>query len=96
MDTRGDAFTMTFDSIPYTKRSDVGRRLQQLVVQLEQDLFKSSHRRLEEHPGQLGGFPLTVTVERVLGSINVITASTAPPAPIRMTPAEVKANPGAN
>jgi hypothetical protein len=91
-DTRGDAFTMTIDGMAYTKRTDAGRRLQQLVAQLEQDLLKSSHRRLEERPGQLGGFPVVVTVERVLGSMNVITAlDGAPGTEIRMTPAEVKA-----
>jgi hypothetical protein len=91
-DTRGDAFTMTTDGIAYTKRTDAGRHLQQLVVQLEQDLFRTSHRRLEERPGELGGFPLTVTVERVLGSMNVILAlDGAPGTDIRMTPTEVKA-----
>ena len=91
-DTRGDAFTMTIDGMACTKRTDAGRRLQQLVAQLEQDLLKSSHRRLEERPGQLGGFPVVVTVERVLGSMNVITAlDGAPGTEIRMTPAEVKA-----
>ena len=57
-DTRGDAFTMTIDGMACAKRTDAGRRLQQLVAQLEQDLLKSSHRRLEERPGQLGGFPV--------------------------------------
>jgi hypothetical protein len=91
-DTRGDAFTMTIDGMACAKRTDAGRRLQQLVAQLEQDLLKSSHRRLEERPGQLGGFPVVVTVERVLGSMNVITAlDSAPGTEIRMTPAEVKA-----
>ena len=91
-DTRGDAFTMTIDGFAYAKRTDAGRCLQQLVAQLEQDLLKSSHRRLEERPGELGGFPVVVTVERVLGSMNVITAlDGAPGTEIRMTPAEVKA-----
>ena len=95
-DTRGDAFTMTTDGIAYTKRTDAGRHLQQLVVQLEQDLFSTSHRRLEERPGELGGFPLIVTIERVLGSMNVILAlGGAPGTDIRMTPAEVRgADPG--
>src|SRR6185437_1799611 len=91
-DTRGDEFTLTMDGFAYAKRTDAGRCLQQLVAQLEQDLLKSSHRRLEERPGQLGGFPVVVTVERVLGSMNVITAlDGAPGTEIRMTPAEVKA-----
>jgi hypothetical protein len=90
-DTRGDAFTMTMDGIAYTKRTDAGRHLQQLVAPLEQSLFKSSHRRLEERPGELGGFPVIVTVERVLGSMNVILAlDGAPGTDIRMTPAEVR------
>jgi hypothetical protein len=80
-DTRGDAFTMTMDGINYAKRTDAGQRLQQLVTQLEQDLLKSSHRRLEERPGELGGFTVTVTVERVLGSMNVIMALDGAPAP---------------
>jgi len=63
---------------------------------MEDALLKSSHRRLEERPGQLGGFAMTVTVERVLGSMNVIMAlDGAPGTEVRMTPAEVKsADPG--
>jgi hypothetical protein len=53
----------------------------QFVAQLEQDLLKFSHRRLEERPGELGGFPVAVTVERVLGSMNVILALDGPAAP---------------
>ena len=40
---------------------------------MEDVLLKSSQRRLEERPGELGGFTVTVTVERVLGSMNVDT-----------------------
>jgi hypothetical protein len=91
-DTRGDAFTMTMDSIRYTKRTDAGRRLQQLTVQMEGALLNSSHRRLERRSGELGGFAVSVTVERVLGSMNVIMVlDGAPGTEVRMTPAEVKA-----
>ena len=95
-DTRGDAFTMTIGGIRYTKRTDAGRRLQQLTAQLEDALLKSSHQRLEEQSGELGGFTVTVTVERVLGSMNIIMAlDGAPGTEVRMTPAEVKgADPG--
>jgi hypothetical protein len=87
IDTRGDAFTMTMDGIRYSKRTDAGRRLQQLTAQMQDALLKSSHRRLEEQPGQLGGFAMTVTVERVLGSMNVIMAlDGAPGTDVRMTP----------
>jgi hypothetical protein len=95
-DTRGDKFTMTMNGIRYLKRTDAGQRLQQLTAQMEDTLLKTSHRRLQEQPGELGGFPVTVTVERVLGSMNVImTLDGAPGTDVRMTPAEVKgAEPG--
>jgi hypothetical protein len=95
-DTRGDAFTMTMDGIRYTKRTDAGRRLQQLTAQTEDALLTSSHRQVKERPGELGGFTVAVTVERVLGSMNVIMAvDGAPGTEVRMTPAEVKgADPG--
>jgi N12 class adenine-specific DNA methylase len=90
-DTRGDAFIMTIDGIRYAKRTDAGRRLQQLTAQIEDALLKSSHRQLEERPGELGGFTVTVIVERFLGSMNVIMAlDGAPGTEVRMTPAEVK------
>jgi len=64
---------MAMDGISYAKRTDAGRWLQQLTAQMEDVLLKSSQRRLEERPGELGGFTVTVTVERVLGSMNVDT-----------------------
>jgi len=83
---------MTVDGIRYTKRTDAGRRLQQLAAQIEDALLNSSHRRLEEQPGELGGFTVSVTVERVLGSMNVTMAlDGAAGTEVRMTPAEVKA-----
>src|ERR1035441_9206865 len=90
-DTRGDAFTMSIDGIGYTKRIDAGRCLQQLTAQMAEALFKTSHRRLHEQAGELGGFAMTVTVERVLGTMNVIMAlDGAPGTDVRMTSAEVK------
>jgi hypothetical protein len=87
---------MTLDGIRYTRRTDAGRRLQQLTVQMEDALLNSSQRRFEERPGELGGFTMTVTVERVLGSMNVVmTLDGVPGTEVRMTPAEVKgADPG--
>jgi N12 class adenine-specific DNA methylase/SAM-dependent methyltransferase len=95
-DTRGDAFTMTMNGIRYDKRTDAGRCLQQLIAQMGDTLLRTSHRRLEERPAELGGFAVTVTMERVLGSVNVVIAlDTAPGTDVRMTPAEVKsADPG--
>jgi hypothetical protein len=87
---------MRIDGTRYIKRTDAGRRLQQLAGQTEDALLKSSYRRLEERPGELGGFTLSVTMERVLGSVNVtMTLDGAPGTEVRMTPAEVKgADPG--
>jgi phage shock protein A len=91
-DTRGDAFALTVGGFTYTKRADAGRHLQQITAQMEDTLLKSGHRRLLERPGELGGFPVTITVERVLGSVNVILAlDRAPGTEIRMSPAEIKA-----
>ena len=91
-DTRGDAFAMTAGGFTYTKRADAGWRLQQITTQMEDTLLTSGDRRLLERPGELGGFPVTVTVERVLGSMNVILAlDRAPGTEIRMSPAEIKA-----
>jgi hypothetical protein len=63
---------------------------------MQEALLKSSHRRLEEQAGELGGFTVSVTVERILGSMNVIMALDGTPGTeVRMTPAEVKgADPG--
>ena len=79
---------MTMDGVRYTKRTDASRRLQQLTAQMQEALLKSSHRRLEERPGELGGFTVSVTAERVLGSMNVIMAlDGAPGTDVRTTPA---------
>jgi len=76
----------------YTKRANAGRHIQQITAQMEDTLLKSGQRRLIERPGELGGFPVTVTVERVLGSMNVILAlDRVPGIEIRMSPAEIKA-----
>jgi hypothetical protein len=63
---------------------------------MEGALLNSSHRRLERRPGEIGGFAVSVTVERVLGSMNVIMVlDGAPGTEVRMTPAEIKgADPG--
>jgi hypothetical protein len=79
------------NGIRYDKRTDAGQRLQQLIAQMGETLLRTSHRRLEERPGEVGGFTVTVTVERILGSVNVIMAlDGAPGTDVRMSPAEVK------
>ena len=87
-----DAFTMTIGTTRLTKRNDAGEQLQHLVAALHEALLKSSHRQLDERPGQLGGFDVTVVMERVLGTTNVtIALDGAPGAELRMAPAEIQA-----
>jgi hypothetical protein len=82
---------MIIDGIIYARSNDTGWRLHQLTAQAEDDaLLTSSHRRLEERPGELGGFTVTVTMERALGSMNVTVALDGVPGiEVRMTPAEI-------
>jgi hypothetical protein len=83
---------MTTGGFTYTKRADAGRHLQQITAQMQDTLLKSGHRRLLERPAELGGFTVTITIERVLGSMNMILAlDRAPRTEIRMSPAEAKA-----
>jgi hypothetical protein len=91
--TRGDAFAMTLGTSRYTKRGDAGEQLKTIIDGLDQALMKSSHKQVGERPGQLGGFELAVTVERILGKVNVtIALDGAPGAELRLDPAEVRAH----
>jgi hypothetical protein len=91
--TRGDAFSMTLGTTRFTKRNDAGEQLKNLIAALHEALMKSSHRQLGERPGQLGGFDVTVVVERVLGTTNVtIALDGASGAELRMEPADIRAH----
>ena len=73
-DTRGDAFTMTFDGVTYDKRSHAGHRLMQFLDREFTNLTHSGHPRAEARPGHLGGFDLTVTTQRILGTTQATLA----------------------
>jgi len=91
--TRGDAFSMTLGATRLSKRNDAGEQLKNLIAALHEALMKSSHRQLGERPGQLGGFDVTVVMERVLGTTNVtIALDGAPGAELRMEPADIRAH----
>ena len=91
--TRGDAFSMTLGTTRLTKRNDAGEQLKNLIAALHEALMKSSHRQLGERPGQLGGFDVTVVMERVLGTTSVtIALDGAPGAELRMEPADIRAH----
>ena len=95
-DTRGDAFTMTCGNARHGRRQDAGEHLKALIAEQDQALTRSGHRRLAGPLGELGGFPMLVTTEHVLASVNItIELDGAPGTAIRMTPAEVAtADPG--
>ena len=91
-DTRGDGFIMSVGPTRHTRRQDAGEHLRTLIAEQDQDLTGSGHRRLAQPLGELGGFPLTATTERILGStIVILELDGAPGTELRMTPAEIKA-----
>jgi hypothetical protein len=93
LSTRGDAFSMTLGTTRLTKRNDAGEQLKDLIAVLHEALMKSSHKRLGERLGQLGGFDLTVVMERALGTTSVtIALDGAPGAELRMEPADIRAH----
>jgi hypothetical protein len=89
-DTRGDAFTMTAGGIRYTKRHDAGQRLIQTVQQELARLATSSHQQYQVRPAQLGGFEVTATVQRTLGTTEAVLAlDGAPGTDLRLAPKDL-------
>jgi hypothetical protein len=85
-DTRGDAFVMTLDGITYAKRTHAGHRLMQFLDREISTLARSSHPRIEARPGHLGGFNLTITTQRILGTTQATLAlDGAPESQLRLT-----------
>jgi hypothetical protein len=71
-DTRGDAFTMTIADRTYSKRIDAGLHLLHILRQETANQLGSRQRTLRT--GELGGFPLTVTITRTLGQVQATPA----------------------
>ena len=89
-DIRGDAFTMTIEGIPYSKRNHAGRQLLQLLDREVTTLTGSGHPRIEARLGHLGGFDLTTSTCRVLGTTQLTMAlDGAPESEIRLTAADL-------
>jgi len=85
-DTRGDAFTMTVQSVPYKKRNEAGHRLVQFLGGEVAALANSSRPRTGARLAHLGGFDVTAVTSRVLGTIQVVLALDAVPgSEIRLT-----------
>ena len=89
-DTRGDAFTMTIEGIPYGKRNHAGRQLLQLLDREVTALAGSGRPRIEARLGHLGGFGVTAATCRVLGTTQLTVAlDGAPESEIRLTAADL-------
>ena len=73
-DTRGEKFVMILGGISYDKRSHAGHRLMQFLDREITALTRSSHPRIDARPGRLGGFDVTATTQRVLGTVQLILA----------------------
>ena len=87
-DTRGEAFTMTVEGRVYRKRVDAGLHLLHLLRQEAANQLGSRQRTLRA--GELGGFPLTVTISRTLGQVGVTPAlDGAPGAEMTLTAREL-------
>jgi len=87
-DTRGEAFTMTVEGQRYRKRADAGQHL--LHRLREEAANQLGHRQRTLRTGELGGFPLTATVSRALGQVNVTPAlDGAPGTEMRLTPRDL-------
>jgi N12 class adenine-specific DNA methylase len=87
-DTRGEAFTMTVDGHSYRKRADAGQHLLSILRQEAGNQLGFRQRTLRT--GELGGFPLTVTVSQSLGQVRVTPAlDGAPGAEMTLTAADL-------
>ena len=83
-ETRGDAFTMTIGDRTYRKRADAGLHLLHILRREAENQLGSRQRIMRA--GELGGFPLTVTVSRALGQVEVAPAlDGAPGTELRLT-----------
>lgn len=89
VDTRGDKFTMTVGGREHAKRVDAGQHLKQVV---EQQIGQLDGSRGRMGPvGELGGFPLTTGVERVLGTTSVrLALDGAPDAEVQIAARDLR------
>jgi hypothetical protein len=85
-DTRGDDFSMTLDGVTYTKRSHAGHRLMQFLDREFTALTRNAHPRADARLGDLGGFDLTVTTQRILGTTQAtLCLDEVPESELRLT-----------
>jgi len=88
-DTRGDAFRMTVDEQRHAKRADAGQHLKEHLKQEMTGL--NGLRGTTTRPGHLGGFPLTATTHRALGTTTItLTLDSAPGTDIRIPATDLR------
>jgi len=68
-DTHGEAFTITVERQRYTKRAEAGQHLLNLLRREAANQLGCRQRTV--HAGELGGFPLMVTISQALGQVTV-------------------------
>jgi len=68
-DTRGDAFAMTIQDQRYRKRAEAGHHL--LTLLRQEAANQLGYRQRNVPIGELGGFPVTATVGRPMGDVQV-------------------------
>ena len=88
-DTHGDQFTMTVGGRRYDKRADAGQHLKQLAERELAALTGSLERSVSV--GELGGFPVTVALDRSLGRTHVtFSLDGAPGASIELAAHDIR------
>ena len=88
-DTHGDQFTMTVGGRRHDKRADAGQHLKQLAERELAALTGSLERSVSA--GQLGGFPVTVALDRSLGRTHVtFSLEGAPGATIELAAHDIR------
>ena len=88
-DTHGDQFTMAVGGRRYDKRADAGQHLKQLAERELAALTGSLERSVSA--GELGGFPVTVALDRSLGQTHVtFSLDGAPGASIELAAHDIR------
>jgi N12 class adenine-specific DNA methylase len=89
-DTKGDKFTMSVNGLRHTKRADAGNQLKALLSD-EVTALDGLRSRLIQ-PGNLGGFPLTADIERILGTTAVtLNLEGVPESAVRLDAPDLRA-----
>src|SRR5258708_18989021 len=82
----GEKFRITLQGAAFASRADAGKRLMELVNEQFAVVQKSIHPTQEAIAGELGGFTVLTTVERVMATTEIrITLQGAPQGELRFS-----------